>query len=269
MSVADPAGRYEFDEDTAVRADGPGRWRATIGDGWGIAGSPNGGYLASVGLAALREALPHPDPLSVTTHFLSRTDPGPVEVATEVLRAGNSLSTGTARVHQAGEVRYVVTATLGDLRAAEGATLVTGSPPDLPPPDACVRVEGGPGRPPILDRFDLRLTPESAGWARGAPSGVALAEGWIRFADGREPDTWSMPLFADSFPPAIANVAEAVWVPTLEFTVHVRGRPAPGWLRCSFRTRFLVDGYLEEDGELWDSGDRLVGLSRQLARIHR
>jgi acyl-CoA thioesterase len=47
--------------------------------------------------------------------------------------------------------------------------------------------------------------------------------------------------------------------------VHFRGRPAPGWLLCVLRTRFLERGLLEEDGEIWDSSGRIVGLSRQMA----
>ena len=49
--------------------------------------------------------------------------------------------------------------------------------------------------------------------------------------------------------------------------MHVRARPAPGWLRCRFSTRYISDGFMEEDGELWDSNDRLVALSRQLALL--
>jgi acyl-CoA thioesterase len=266
-SSADAA-PHEFDRGTTVEPVGPGAWRAVVADGWDIAGSPNGGYLLSIGLAALRYTLPHTDPLTVTGHFVARTRPGPVAIRTEVLRVGSSLSTAVARVEQEGQLRYAVTSTFGDLSTAEGPTHVTETSPDLPDPDACVPVHAGPGRPPILARFDLRLTPETVGWTAGTPSGRAEVLGWIRLADGREPDTWSMPLFADAFPPAVANVTEMTWVPTLEFTVHVRARPSPSWLRCVFRTRFLVNGYLEEDGEIWDARDRLVALSRQLARIH-
>jgi acyl-CoA thioesterase len=100
---------------------------------------------------------------------------------------------------------------------------------------------------------------------------IARLEGWMRFTDGREPDVAALPLLADTFPPAVLDVANSAWVPTVELTVHVRGRPAPGWIAASFRTKFLSDGYFEEDGELWDSTGRLVALSRQLAvtRGHR
>jgi hypothetical protein len=36
---------------------------------------------------------------------------------------------------------------------------------------------------------------------------------------------------------------------TLELTVHVRAHPAPDWLACRARTRYLTGGYHEEDFE--------------------
>jgi hypothetical protein len=117
-----------------------------------------------------------------------------------------------------------------------------------------------------MERFDTRMSPNT-GWLTGVRTGVPEVLGWTRFADGREPDVASLPLFADSFPPAVFELAPVSWVPTIELTVHVRARPTPGWLRARFETRFLVDGYLEEDGVIWDSSDRIVAQSRQLAML--
>ena len=96
------------------------------------------------------------------------------------------------------------------------------------------------------------------------PSGKAEIRAWLRFDDGREPDVWSLPLLCDALPPPLLNVAFFKWIPTLELTVHVRARPAPGWLRTRFVSRFIFDGLLEADGEVWDSEGKLVAQSRQL-----
>jgi hypothetical protein len=61
----------------------------------------------------------------------------------------------------------------------------------------------------------------------------------------------------------------AGWVPTLEYTVHVRGVPAPGPVRVLMRSRFVQSGAFEEDGEIWDSAGRLVALSRQFGLLPR
>ena len=117
----------------------------------------------------------------------------------------------------------------------------------------------------------MRLAPD-IGWLRGGRPGTGTAsgariEGWTRFADGRAPDLTSLLLFADAFPPAVLDRYPASWVPTLQYSVYVRARPGPGWLQGSFRTRSVVGGLLEEDGELFDSTGRLVALSRQLALL--
>ena len=260
-----------FDRAVAVDRTGDGRYRVAVDGAWNIGDAPNGGYLLSLSLAAVAAELAgpaeaHPHPLAVSAHFASRADPGDAEVTVEVVRVGRGTSTARAILSQGAKARVVVTATYGDLDAMRGPTAIGADRPEFPPPESCVRA-AGPNAPPFMRQFDLRLTPDTAAWALSGPSGVAEASGWIRFADGREPDPACLPLMADAFPPTVFNVVPVVWVPTIELTVHVRGRPVPGWLQCRFRTRYLIDGHLEEDGEIWDSSGRLVALSRQMARI--
>ncbi|MFN2590068.1 MAG: thioesterase family protein [Actinomycetota bacterium] len=258
--------QYDFDRETAVVREGSGRFTAEISDRWNIFTVPNGGYLLSVVLDAVGRSIPHPDPVAVSAHFMSRVDPGPAEIRVEVVRTGRAHSTATAVFSQDGEPKFHTTATYGDLSGARGPSRVLGERPAILPPDECVRGEGGMAAE-FLKHFDVRITPESAAWALHRPSGAGEMAGWIRFADDRPHDTRSLAVIADAFPPAVFNLMETGWVPTLELTLHVRARPAPGWLQCRFRTRYLVNGYLEEDGHVWDETGALVAMSRQLARV--
>jgi acyl-CoA thioesterase len=118
----------------------------------------------------------------------------------------------------------------------------------------------------IAQEFDYRVTPDSR-WVRGTRSGTAYIDCWIRFADGREPDLISLPLFADSFAPSVYEVLKTALVPTVDLGIHFRQRPEPGWIQARFSTRALLGGVIEEDGELWDSRGRLVAMTRQLALV--
>jgi acyl-CoA thioesterase len=259
----------EFDDDVAVERAGDDLWRGTITSRWDIGfGRPNGGYLLALALAPLPDTLGLPDPFTATAHYLRPPAHGPVDLHVEVVRRGRRHSTAMVRMVQDGVESVRVLATYGDLDAREGLTAVTADRPGFPPPEQCVRHTDTPPPPfPIefVDRVDARIPPSLARGPDYAPTGGGEYGGWLRLADGREPDSHLLTLVADAFPPAVANLARTGYVPTIELTVHVRERPAAGWLECLFRTRFLLKGYIEEDGEVWDSEGRLVALSRQLA----
>jgi acyl-CoA thioesterase len=263
----------EFDIDTAVDA-APDGYRATITDRWSIRGNPNGGYLLAIAARAMALTAGRADPLSITAHYLSPSTPGVASVTADVVKAGRRYGTVEATLAQEGKSRLRAIGAFGDLDELDGPTLERGAhvtPPSLPPPDECTaRLSTlgpvGGATPEIMHRFDTRLDP-TAGWVRGTRTGRSEIAGWTRFADGRPPDVMSLLLFADAFPPAILDVLESSWVPTVSFSVMVRARPAPGWLLAVFRTRTVVGGTIEEDGEVWDSTGRLVCLSRQLAIV--
>ncbi len=108
--------------------------------------------------------------------------------------------------------------------------------------------------PPFMGKVELYLHPDDAGFADRAterrPPGCTDGSGC---RDGEPVDTVALLCALDAFPPTIFNADLPVaWTPTVELTAHVRARPAPGWLRCRFTTRFVTGGFLEEDGEIWD-----------------
>lgn len=260
-----------FAEATTVRHEGGDRWTTEIAAGWDIAGRANGGYLLVLAARAMGEAAGRPDPVTITAHYLSPGTPGPAEVRAACVRSGRRFATATGTLAAAGRPLLQALGTFGDLATAVGPERVDAAPPELPGPDECTAQDAGLAEvPPFMGRVDLRLHPEDAGFRHGEPSGEPRVRGWFRLRDGEPVDTLGLLLAVDAFPPTIFNARlPRGWTPTLELTAHVRARPAPGWLRCAFATRFVTGGFLEEDGEVWDGAGRLVAQSRQLALVSR
>jgi hypothetical protein len=265
----------EFDRDTAVRLREPGVYDADLSAGWAIGHALNGGYLLAVAGRALADALPHPDPFTITAHYLSASTPGPAVIRTDTARAGRTLSTGSAGLFQTDAEgneteRIRVLAGYGDLDTVDSDIRTSAKPPAMPPREQCFSAHDNPAGadagPEMGNRLDLRLDPATCGWAVGAPSGRGEMRAWFGLADGREADPLSLLMAVDALPPTAFELGLSGWVPTVELTVHVRARPAPGPLRISVTTVNLAGGFLEEDVEVWDSDDRLVTQSRQLAR---
>ena len=140
----------------------------------------------------------------------------------------------------------------------------------IPPLEECVPGSMAPEEvrrmAPLMERFDLRFDPACVGWAMGAPSGNGHIQAWFRMADDHDVDPVGLLMVCDALPPVTFDLGRPGWAPTLELTrARTRGPRAPGWLRVSHRTRNVAGGMFEEDCEVWDSAERLVAQSRQLA----
>lgn len=249
-------------------------------EGWTIGNAVNGGFAMARLAAGLHPLLDadggHPDCLALSAYFLSAARPGPYVVEPEVVRIGRTISTGQVSLWQedAGTrvERIRALATYGDLSAMSEPVRRQSPPPTMPPPQDCVGLDDVPGEspvpfPPLMHRVELRLDPESAMWAVGQPSLQGRMRGWVRFADGRPADALSLLFFLDALPPVAFDLGLMGWAPTLEFSGHVRGAPAPGWLQVELTTDNFAATLLEEDARIWDSTGRLVAQSRQLAAV--
>jgi acyl-coenzyme A thioesterase PaaI-like protein len=275
--------RSELDREIALtaRPGEEGVFDGRLTDDWLIGAGVNGGLLlAACGHALSRvfEADGHPDPFSISAYYLAASRPGPMTLRTEVLRRGRTMSTGAVSLGQGAEdgapvERIRALATYGDLGALPDDVRTTATAPVLPPVEDCLPSGMAPaalrGSASLLDRLDLRLDPACAGWAVGRPSGRGFLQGWLRLADGRQPDPLMLLLAVDALPPVTFDLGLPGWAPTLELTAHVRAVPAPGWLKVVHRTRNFAGGLMEEDAEVWDEAGRLVAQSRQLARAPR
>ncbi|MFG2795136.1 thioesterase family protein [Streptomyces pseudovenezuelae] len=259
---------HDFDQDTRLNWASEASCTAQLTDRWNTtSGNPNGGYLMAVGVRALQERSAHPDPLVASAFFLRPGSPGPAEIQVESAREGRRTSTREARMCQGGQEILRIVATFTDFDQADGRSLSLTETPDLPSPDDLYDPLAGVELPGITvaDRVEYR-TAQPPGWLHGQPSGDPSMTFWMRFADGREPDLASLPFLADAAYPAIMELGEMPSA-TLELTIHLRDRPAPGWLACQINTRHVAGGFHEEDCDIWDSRGVLVAQSRQLALI--
>ena len=132
-----------FDVETAVDSRGDGRYDAHLSTAWDIGDNANGGYAMLPVLRALREESGHPDPLSITTHFLRPIQGGgDARINASLVRRGRTVSVLSGTLTVAETQRLKVEAVFGDIgdnrTGAETGEGIDVPAPTIPPPEECV-----------------------------------------------------------------------------------------------------------------------------------
>jgi hypothetical protein len=274
-----------FDEATAVRPIGPGRYEvepdvrfAMVVPGNATPAAVNGGVMVATMLRAVLDTSPLPYPVATSAHFLRvpLLEPGEVEVTW--LKQGKTAATARATLVQNEQIVLDVTVSTGDLPTgppADGDLCWTGDPPKLPPIKDCVNL--GPWRGTVgtggvagyAAQVDLRMDPATAGWRRGEPAGIPEMRGYFGLSEPRDPDAYLLAVAVDALPPVVFGLGALGWAPTVELTWYMRAVPAPGPLQVTAWSRHVSDGWFDGQAEVWDAAGRLVAQGGQLARVGR
>lgn len=276
---------YRFDEAVAVRPSGAaGTWDAAVSPTFSVGGRTNGGYLLALAAQAAvaqveADGGAHAEPIVLAGTFVTSAPAGPVQVDVEPLREGRGSSVLRARVRGVDGTPHVeASITCGRLpEPGAGHHYDAVPPPPVPSPQQCVRLSTqGPGFEVLLmGELAEELEPSTLGWAQGRPGGGGELRGWVSFDDGRPVDALSLVLIADALPPATFDLGLAGWVPTMQLTVFVRARPAPGPVLVRQSARVVSAGTgtggrtatVDETCDVWDSTGRLVATGHQLAAL--
>lgn len=268
-----------FLHDTTVSRTAEGWYRGSMDPGWWVVNGPNGGFVAAVLARAILAEVDHgagPDDSpkslhSLTLHYLRPPVAGEVRIEVVVERRGRSVATVTARMSQDGNLLVVGIAAVAGVRVtshfddteAPSAPDPEGLPAPVRPPDApTIQING---------RYDMRPCLGSAitEWGPDVEPQPAVSGGWMRFAEPTVVDAVALVALTDAwFPPVFHRLPGGpLAVPTVDLTVHVRRLPEDptDWVLVRFASPLAVDGYLVEDGEIWDRHGNLLAVSRQLA----
>ncbi|MEJ3652379.1 thioesterase family protein [Actinomycetes bacterium KLBMP 9759] len=259
-----------FSAALAVEPLGDGRYGAQLGPYWAVGPKAHGGFLIALlvkaGMTRLATEGPAVDPVAVSTDFLRAPDLGAVELDTEVVKLGRTVSVVAVRMSQNGRTTLTATVTGGVLPDAEPLWADLPDVPAAPPADAIDRSAEESSAFRIAKVSDLRLDAPTAAFVRGEKAPPVL-RGWAR-PRGEPADVLFALVAGDILPPTVFNVTGAFgWAPTVQLTALLRARPAPGWLRIEARTSAVTGQWFDEDVTVVDAAGRIVCQARQLALV--
>lgn len=258
----------DFSAHTTVTKAGEGVWELEIRDEWSGPPGPNGGYVAALILRAIRAEVADTarEPRTLTIHYLRPPALGPAEVAVTVERSGRSATTCTARLRQDGRDMCIALCAL--TLDFEPAIEFESPAPSAPPPDEIAPLDPSMMPPRIFEQLEMRHVFGPIPFTSAAE---AEAGGWLRTRVPARLEPELVAMYTDCWwPPVFGRMDSPGLAPTVELTIHFRGRPPAGeheHVLGRFVTRTAQRGLFEEDGWLWSADGTLLAQSRQLALI--
>jgi acyl-CoA thioesterase len=257
-----------FDHDISLVQLDRFLFKGVVSQAWCINNTPHGGYLMALVANAMLQVSGKKSTPIITANFAARCVPGEVEISVEKFSHSSQFERFQARVVQNGGEKIRALGTFTHLNGAAERRYET-TAPEVAAVEECFEMPAMPGYT-LFEQVSVHLDPACSGWLSGRWTEKSEHKGWFGFKNPRPYDISAILLAADAFPPPVfASQGMVAWVPTLELSVNIRSLPAGDRLKCVFRSRFISNGLLDEDGELWDETGELVAISRQISQFRR
>ncbi|MDC7125595.1 MAG: thioesterase family protein [Spirochaetales bacterium] len=254
-----------FDNDLELKEIKKNYLRAEVADNWSHRGNLNGGFLLSLAAKAASCFSEKTGSMLITANYLDRTQPGIIDVQIEELSKSGNFDRFEVSLIQNDKK---VLRTFCTLSKKTGNTEDLASNQDYHPSALekdCIEMSR-PGVTTMYDSLNVRIDPATASWMQGELKKPSNVRGWCRFREPRDFDLFAANMAVDCFPPAIfSSLGASAWVPTLEMSVYITHNPKVDVLWSDFRTNYITDGILQEDGIVTDSDGNIVAISRQTA----
>jgi acyl-CoA thioesterase len=253
----------DFDRTTSVAPveGSPGEFAVELDQGWSSLVGVHGGYMVAIAVRGAESLVERRSVRTVTTSFLRTGSVGRATLSVRVVREGRTLTTMIADLAQ--DDRLLLTSRLTLMTARAGVEWHAPAPLDLPPPDECVRMDGG--RVVHFQRVDGVLDPRTMPSSGGERARV---QGYLRpLEHGRIDAAW-LAMATDWFPPpAFVRLDPPTGGVSIDLTTHIH---QPGlvlddadWLTGSFEIETSAGGLATEHGRLLAPDGTLVAESFQ------
>jgi acyl-CoA thioesterase len=252
-----------FDRTTAVTPiEGQtGEFAVDLDAGWSSLVGVHGGYLCAIAVRGAEAMVEDRVVRTLTTSFLRTAQVGPATLSVRAVREGRSITTMVADLAQDG--RLLTTTRLTMLTARSGVEWAAPNPIELPPVDACVRVDAG--RVAHFQQADGVLDPGAMPFSNGDR---ATVRGYLRPLEVRPVDRAWLAMATDWFPPpAFVRLEPPTGGVSIDLTTHIhQPRVALGeddWLTGAFEIETSTGGLAVEHGRIARRDGTLVAESFQ------
>ena len=263
MTKLDDAVTTGFDAATAVCPipGRPGEFDVELDAGWSSLVGVHGGYLCAIAVRGAEAMVEDRSVRTVTTSFVRTGQVGSATLSVRPVREGRSITTMVADLVQDG--RVVITSRLTLMTPRSGVEWRAPVPLDLPPPEACVRMDGG--LVSHFERADGVIDPRHLPFSGGDR---AMVKGYVRPLDPGPVDAAWLAMATDWFPPpAFVRLEPPTGGVSVDLTTHIHQPKVVlgegDWLTGAFEIETSADGLAIEHGRIARRDGTLVAESFQ------